>query len=103
SDGSYSVVIYDIRQDIKVGITVSTDDLSGIGTLNEVILSSRVWSSGKSLHIAASNAGQVQIYALTGVLVKTLSIPAGESIAITTLPAGIYIVRLEGKSYKIRL
>jgi hypothetical protein len=99
-DGSYSVVIHEIRQNIVLTIVVN-EDLSG-PSRNEIISSNRVWSSGNNLYIEAAGSGQVQIYALTGALVKTLAVSAGENVERITLPKGIYIVRLEGKSYKIR-
>jgi hypothetical protein len=102
------VNLYKAEIDIKeseiesLKIIVVNEDLSGPNR-NEVISSTRVWSSGNDLHIEAAGSGQVQIYALTGALVKTLAVSAGENVERITLPKGIYIVRLEGKSYKIRI
>jgi hypothetical protein len=106
ADGSYAVVIREVRVNLQVVITAEVDLTGGGGNGDvgnvSVVTSNRVWSSDNNLYISSTATGQAQIYALTGSLVKTLSVSAGENIERITLPKGIYIVKLEGKSYKVR-
>ncbi|MDR3262594.1 MAG: T9SS type A sorting domain-containing protein [Tannerella sp.] len=50
--------------------------------------------------MSATHNGEARIYGLTGQLVKTVPHTAGETVQ-TTLPRGVYIVAVNGRSYKI--
>ncbi|MDR1676527.1 MAG: T9SS type A sorting domain-containing protein, partial [Tannerella sp.] len=60
------------------------------------------WSSGGQLYITAASTGTAQVYTLTGQPVATVALTAGETAA-TPLPPGVYIVAIDGKSYKVRI
>jgi hypothetical protein len=90
-DGSYKVTIKGIQQAVNISI------LFADGTV--AIDGSNVWGANGQLYITAASAGIANIYALTGSLVKSLALTAGETAA-TSLPAGIYVVTLGGNTYK---
>jgi hypothetical protein len=60
----------------------------------------RVWSSGGQLHIEAATNGTAQVYTVVGQLVRTVALTAGQT-TVTSLPHGVYIVVLDGKTWKI--
>jgi hypothetical protein len=102
-DGTYTVRIAYIAQNMVV--TVEAVAQPGAGDVgNEVASASdviRVWSYGRQLYISAgANAGHGYVYDISGVLVKTIPFVSGETVS-AVLPAGIYIVRAEGKVFKI--
>jgi hypothetical protein len=63
---------------------------------------SNVWSSGGQLYIAATTNGAAQVYAVSGQLLKTVALTAGQTAA-TPLPRGLYIVATGGKTWKVIL
>jgi hypothetical protein len=63
---------------------------------------SNVWSSGGQLYIAAATNGAAQVYAVSGQLLKTVTLTAGQTTA-TPLPRGVYIVATGGKTWKVIL
>jgi hypothetical protein len=94
-DGTYTVLIAHIQQDITV--TVAT--VSPVA--NEHIAGARVWSYGNRLSVAAgATEGQAYIYNAASALVKILPFAAGETVG-ATLPAGVYVVATEGRQYKV--
>jgi hypothetical protein len=98
-NGTYTVFIPQIKEAVEVTIsTVATT----IGTGSEVIAdATRAWSAARTIYIAAgADDTQANIYNVTGVLVKTIRLAAGETIEIS-LPAGIYIVTTGKKTFKI--
>jgi hypothetical protein len=98
-DGTYKVRIVFITEEMTVTIE-AVDPLSGVDN-DTVAATARVWSSGSRLYVAAGVASsRTYIYNLAGALVKILSFAAGQT-AVTSLPAGLYIVTAEGKQHKI--
>jgi hypothetical protein len=63
---------------------------------------SNVWSSGDRLYIDAATAGAAQVYAVSGQLIKTVALTAGQTVALP-LPRGVYIVVAGGKTWKVIL
>lgn len=53
--------------------------------------------------LTANADGQLRIVALDGRLLSQIEVRAGESLSLTSMPAGIYIVHLSGQSIKIRI
>ena len=51
-----------------------------------------VWAEGSTLYIASDKARRVPVFNTSGMLVKSVSVEAGETNSITDLPSGIYIV-----------
>jgi hypothetical protein len=96
ADGSYTVRIRYIQQDITVAIDFvdNTTGNTGIPAVGSV------YASGGRLYIAATRTGQAYLYTSLGTRVTTLTLPAGETV-VTTLPPGLYFVVLEGRSYKV--
>ncbi|MDR2041274.1 MAG: hypothetical protein LBP98_03025 [Tannerella sp.] len=95
-DGSYTVIVRAIHQDIELHIALVPATATGTAAVS----TAAVWSSGNRIYISAVRTGQARIYSLTGTLVKTVSVHAGETAA-TTLPAGVYIVALNGIKRKV--
>jgi hypothetical protein len=100
-NGAYLVVVREIRQTIEIipGLTTPVDPNS---TANAAVETTNVWSSNGQLHIASPTSGTAQVYSLTGQLVKTIPCAAGET-ASATLAKGLYIVRIDGKTFKVSL
>ncbi|MDR1676214.1 MAG: T9SS type A sorting domain-containing protein, partial [Tannerella sp.] len=98
ADGSYNVRITAIRKHIEIGITLVPDPSSGTADVPRT----GVWAAGNRLYLAAVRSGQARIYTLAGALVKTVAAVAGETVT-ETLPAGFYIVTLDGERKKIAI
>jgi hypothetical protein len=102
-DGTYTVrIAYIIENTVVTVETVAQPNVGDVG--NEVASASaaiRVWSYGRQLYLSAgATAGQAYVYNVSGVLVKTIPFASGETHSVV-LPAGIYVVRAEGKVFKI--
>jgi hypothetical protein len=95
-DGSYTVRILQIRQNISIGIAF---DGANATTLVE---GTRVWSYGSRVYITAARSGEARIYNLAGIRVKTLALPAGETVS-ETLATGLYIVVIEDQTRKFSI
>ena len=51
-----------------------------------------VWTSGSSIYIQSGKACRVQIFSITGMLVKSIDVAAGETVTVSGMPSGIYVV-----------
>ncbi|WP_289005056.1 GLUG motif-containing protein [uncultured Parabacteroides sp.] len=99
SDGAY-IVKY-VRNDMEIfidGIVKNPDPVSNETIATDVV---KVWAAKGYLHISSPTTQTVQVYNLTGSLVKQADIPAGDTR--WTLPAGIYIVQVGSARYKVIL
>lgn len=99
SDGAY-IVKY-VRNDMEIfidGIVKNPDPVANETIATDAI---KVWVAKGYLHISSPTAQTVQVYNLTGSLVKQADIPAGDTR--WTLPAGIYIVQVGSARYKVIL
>jgi hypothetical protein len=78
-----------------------TIDASTVGI--EEVGSAKIWASGGKLYIICRDAARyvstVQIYNISGMLVKTINVPASEMTV--DLPAGIYVVRFGDMVVKV--
>jgi hypothetical protein len=99
TDGKPKVCYYYKNDDLSLYAMLYYGDPSGNIPVSE---SSNVWSSGGQLYIDAATAGAAQIYALSGQLLKTVALTAGQTTA-TPLPRGVYIVVAGGKTWKVIL
>ena len=97
ADGTYTVrVVYIVEETV---ITIRAVDPS---TADELVPATRVWSSGRKVYIATpSTSGQAYVYNIYGQLVNIVSHAAGETVVTQLQEAGIYVVVVEGRSYKI--
>lgn len=94
-DGSYTITILYVQQAVNINVDFAT----GNGLIEG---NNNVWASNSELHISSVSSNFAYIYSAMGTLIKTVTIPAGETIT-TSLPAGIYIVKLNDKPYKVVL
>ena len=51
-----------------------------------------VWTSGSSIYIQSGKACRVQIFSITGMLVKSIDVAARETVTVSGMPSGIYVV-----------
>ena len=92
-NGVFRVTILGIQEPINISVDFTTG--------NELVDDdNNVWTNGGQLYITTTVSGNAAIYNATGTLVKTISMVAGETVS-TSLPAGFYIVTVNGKSYKV--
>jgi hypothetical protein len=98
TDGTFQVRIPAVRENIKVIIRVNGEELSSVD--NEYVEVTRVWTSEGEVYIQSTAPGEAQIYTLTGALVGSVPVAAGQT-ARTSLPPGFHFVKLNGKTYKI--
>ena len=91
-----------VRSKGSVVITASTTDGSAISVsctaqihsvvANEAIEALRIYAADGALHLALPSPETVYIYGISGAMVKTLILPAGNHVQ--PLPAGVYVVRV---------
>ena len=94
----YVFTIFKVQEDTRISIVVPQVE----GIEDTEASAPAVWAEGDRLHIRAAAAGQLAIYTLNGALYRTLALYAGDS-TVATLPPGVYIVRANGKSYKVSI
>ena len=92
-DGSYTVTIYRIQEEIRITVDFSTSNES-IEDLN------KVWSANGQVYVTSGESGYVRFFNAAGKLLKTLKVTEGESMQ-TAVPLGFYIVTLNDKVYKV--
>jgi len=101
---------YSFQARMKGTETHEASQASGYGalvtTLTELAIenveqeTTRIWASDGVLYFNLSKSETVRIYNLSGSLIRTFAVPAGESQE--TLPRGLYIVKTATKTVKIR-
>ena len=99
SDGAY-IVKY-VRNDVEIfidGIVKNPDPVSNETIATDAV---KVWAAKGYLHISSPTTQTVQVYNLTGSLVKQADIPVGNTR--WALPASIYIVQIGSARYKVIL
>ena len=52
----------------------------------------KVWANGSTLNIQSDKTHRIQVFSTMGMLVRSEHVEAGETLTITNLPSGIYIV-----------
>ena len=98
-----------VRSKGSVVITASTTDGSAISVsctaqihsvvANEAIEALRIYAADGALHLALPSPETVYIYGISGAMVKTLTLPAGNHVQ--PLPPGVYVVRVGEKTEKV--
>ena len=98
-----------VRSKGSVVITASTTDGSAISVsctaqihsvvANEAIDGLRVYAADGALRLVLPSLETVYIYGISGAMVKTLTLPAGNHVQ--PLPAGVYVVRVGEKTEKV--
>jgi hypothetical protein len=90
-DGTWTVRVKYVQNNIALTLKMSVG--------NEAIDGNAVWSSGRQLYITSVTGGEARIYGITGALAKAVAVAVGETQSVS-LPAGVYVVVLGGKTYK---
>ncbi|MDR1381188.1 MAG: T9SS type A sorting domain-containing protein [Tannerella sp.] len=93
-NGVYTFVIYYVQQNISLSIDFVSPETSGI------VDGTEIWGGEGQIHLVSSQAGEVRIYGLNGSQMRVFTLPASSRNSIS-LPAGIYLVNLNGKTYRI--
>ncbi|MDR3194734.1 MAG: DUF5123 domain-containing protein, partial [Tannerella sp.] len=94
-DGTYTVRILRVQEPVTVSIQLVASNEPPLNSTGR-----QVWSNGARLYICSSQAGSAKIFTLVGQFVKTVDCVAGETGSVA-LPSGMYMVLLEGKTYKV--
>ncbi|MDR2120078.1 MAG: T9SS type A sorting domain-containing protein [Tannerella sp.] len=93
-NGVYTFVIHYVQEDIKLNVNFispsATTDADG----------TEIWGGNGQVHLSSSQAGEVKIYGVSGRQVQAFTLPSAGSSSIA-LPAGIYVVSLNGKAYRV--
>ena len=97
------------RKKGKVTITATAADGSGVKATsiidvlipqaNMELSGLKVYATAGQLHLSLPASDDVQIYAVSGALVRSFAAPAGDTSV--TLPSGIYIVRVGSLTEKV--
>lgn len=113
SDNSIATVnatgLVTVRSKGSVVITASTTDGSAISVsctaqihsvvANHTIEPSRIYAADGALRLVLLSPETVYIYGISGAMVKTLILPAGNHVQ--PLPPGVYVVRVGEKAEKV--
>jgi hypothetical protein len=96
ADGSFTVTLTNIKvSDLQIVVEYRQGT---VGNAN--VDADKVWANGKTLFINSNTNGTAKVYSIAGGLVKTVKVDAN-TLTSTELPAGTYIVTLNGKSSKV--
>lgn len=69
------------------------DSATGIDDIpTKQVADLNVWTSGSSIYIQSGKSCRVQIFSITGMLVKSIDVAAGETVTVSGMPSGIYVV-----------
>ena len=96
-DGRY--VVRDIQEDVVItvtGIRRNDDPTANAAVTPDAV---RLWTASGQLHISTSVAADLRIYAFDGSLLRSLRLPAGETVM--EAPAGPYIVVVGDRRFKV--
>ena len=85
---------------VTIGYEAAPESGEGDPTGSNVFSEDKVWGSGGTLYVNAANTGTLSIYSITGQLCKKITVSGSYN---ATMPKGLYIVQLNGKSYKVVL
>jgi hypothetical protein len=88
----WKVTVYGIQKEthLKINFRTSNAEVTGCS----------VYSAGNSIYITSAMASTASVYSVTGALIKTITLRTGETGIVDT-QAGIYIVALNKKAYKV--
>jgi len=94
-DGTYTVTIYRVREaiDLRISFAAPNSNVEADG--------SSIYTERETLYVTSPTANTAKVYNVSGVLVRTLTLSAGETVR-TVLPAGFYVVALgNGNTHKV--
>ncbi|MDR1331154.1 MAG: T9SS type A sorting domain-containing protein [Tannerella sp.] len=93
-DGVYTFVIYHIQETLILNIDFVSPEASVAADGTEI-------RGGEGqIHLTSPQAGEARIYDMSGQQVRAFTLPAAGRSSIA-LPAGIYLVNLNGKTYRV--
>jgi hypothetical protein len=95
-DGTYYIVSLSNIKVSDLQIVVAYGQATGNGNVD----ADKVWTNNGTLFINSATNGIAKVYSITGGLVKSVKVEAN-TLTTTELPAGVYIVTLNGKSTKV--
>ena len=99
--GKWTVTLKKLRVTMTVNIGFANSLESAGGgegqTGNGFFKEDKVWGSGRTLYVKSAGAGTLSIYSVTGQLINSTIVNGDYT---TTLPKGLYIIKLKNKAYK---
>jgi hypothetical protein len=95
-NGVYTFVIHYIQQAIDLKIDFVSPSASASATVSET----EIWGGSGQIYFSSPQAGEAKIYGISGSLLQSFTLPAASKSSIT-LPAGLYVVSLNGMTYKV--
>jgi hypothetical protein len=95
----YEYVVRQVRQEhVEISVTLEAgSDVNNEGAGAET----KIWSNDGKLYVETSHEGILSAYTLTGELCLQETVTGGK--ARFTLPRGVYIARMHGKTYKVMI
>jgi hypothetical protein len=97
-EGTYQVTVKAITADAKIKVTSSVTESGGTG--NQTLAVDAVWSASGVLNVKAASPGVLSVYSITGQLTTEISVSGDATLPLSK---GLYIVKLNGKAYKVVL
>jgi hypothetical protein len=103
--GTYDITVHSIQFETPGGDAIVEPALTVPVRLNrwgagsEVVAAAGVWSAGSSLHIRTAQPATLNVYTLSGALLRRQMLPAGETAV--PLPQGAYVVKVGNVSKKL--
>ena len=98
-NGSYDVTVAPLMGVMTLtisSVTTESDEVSN----GFIAGADAVWAAGGMLYVKSAEQGTLSVYSITGQLNKQIPVSGSYSLA---LAKGIYIVKLNGKAYKVVL
>jgi hypothetical protein len=97
-DGVFEITIHAVRESFTILDIRAIEDRQSVGSVD----SPRIWTSSGQIHIHSVLSGEARIFTLTGALIKSIPLLAGETYS-TPLASGFYVVVTlnDGKTYKV--
>lgn len=86
----------------KAAVTFIEDDVSGIGKTAVSAHNIKVHARENLIYIEGAKPGSVVVYALNGTRCIGLAQWNGQPVDVSTLPQGIYVLKVDGASFKFR-
>lgn len=104
TDGVWAVKITGIYLALNITVSYEAETEGLIGSDdgsngNLILTKDAVWAAGGQLYVKSATPAKLEVYSVTGQLQK-VNVVSG-SATLSGLPKGIYLVKLNGKTYKV--
>jgi hypothetical protein len=96
-DGVWTVKITRVYLALNIYVSYKTETEVADGNL--ILAKDAVWAAGGQLYIQSAVPSKLEVYSITGQL-QNVNVVNGNT-TLSGLPKGIYLVKLNGKTYKV--